>query len=405
MNKNWGGICLISSTAIGSGILALPIILANFSIVGSFVLLVAVWLLTYYTSLVSIELSLQAKKGLSIGELARLYSGKGAEILGKSSIKIISYALLSVFIHGLATIIQKMMLSFGVDYNFEFIAVIIASAAALLLSFSSVVIDQVNRLMFYAMLIAIGLIIFGLGMFVDWSAIPIIPEQLKFDDIRIALPVVFTSFGYQTIFPFLVNYCDQDPKQIRRACFFGSMIPAVIYGLWFAVIIAVLYNNDREFYESMINGTVDVGEMIARLSGIANSKYGQIIVWLLSILAIFTSLIGLGLGLVSAWESILARTNVLRSVAMKKIGAIALSFIPSLVIALLIPNAFIRMLSFAGVILVIIAILLPLYLLSRIRSVSLYYGILNFTTLRLIGFGFGVGIIVIEIVNLFYKGV
>ncbi|WHQ47207.1 MAG: amino acid permease [Candidatus Midichloria sp.] len=402
MNRTLGGIYFIAGTVIGSGILALPIILANLGNFYSIILTLTIWLLTYYTSLVSVELNLQAGQGLSLGKLGRLYSGRGAEFLGVLSIKVISYSLLSVFIYGISSVIQKMLIDLGIDFNFKVIAFLSACSVIGMLSLSMRLIDHINRVLFYTLLFSIGLIIFGLLIVMDWTNIPINIGDIAFKDLRLAVPVLFTSFGYQTILAPLVQYCQQDSSKLKKACFWGSFIPTITYILWFVVILVVISNHDSTFYFSMTNSSVDVGSMILKLSQIANTTYIQIIIWCFSILAIFTSLVGVGMGLMNSWEDILNKEKVGVSFLIK-IKSLLLSFIPSLFIALVVPNAFIKMLSFAGMILVIIAILLPLYLLQRIKTEKLHYSILTSRFIRFVAAVFGIAIILMEIINIFYK--
>ncbi|MFV9991176.1 MAG: aromatic amino acid transport family protein, partial [Candidatus Midichloria sp.] len=196
MNRTIGGVCLIAGTAIGSGMLALPIILASFGIFYSIILILTIWLLTYYTSLVSIELSLQAGQGLALGRLGRLYSGKGAELLGILGVKVISYSLLAVFIYGISSAIQKMLIDFGIEFNFKVIALLSTCSVIGMLSLSMGLIDRINRMLFYALLFSVGIIIFGLLIVMDWSTIPINMSDIAFKDLRLAVPILFTSFGY-----------------------------------------------------------------------------------------------------------------------------------------------------------------------------------------------------------------
>ncbi|MFV9927059.1 MAG: amino acid permease [Candidatus Midichloria sp.] len=403
MNRTIGGVCLIAGTAIGSGMLALPIILASFGIFYSIILILTIWLLTYYTSLVSIELSLQAGQGLALGRLGRLYSGKGAELLGILGIKVISYSLLAVFIYGISSAIQKMLIDFGIEFNFKVIALLSTCSVIGMLSLSMGLIDRINRMLFYALLFSVGIIIFGLLIVMDWSTIPINMSDIAFKDLRLAVPILFTSFGYQTIFATLVRYCQQDSSKLKKACFWGSFIPTITYILWFVVILVVINNYDPHFYSLMTNSSVDVGSMILKLSQIANITYMQVVIWCLSILAIFTSLAGVGMGLMNSWEDILNKGRIGISFAVK-VKSLLLAFIPSLFIALIVPNAFIKMLSFAGMMLVIIAVLLPLCLLQKIKTNKLHYSILTSKFIRFIAAILGIVIILMEIINMFYKG-
>ena len=100
MNKQLTSILLVSGTCIGAGMIALPMSLTKVGIIQSVILMFLIWLFTYYTSLVSVELSLQSEKNLTLDLLGRKYSGKKSELLANICVKLLSYALLSAYIYG-----------------------------------------------------------------------------------------------------------------------------------------------------------------------------------------------------------------------------------------------------------------------------------------------------------------
>ncbi len=75
-------------------------VLAKLGIVPSLAIIIFVWLITYYTSLVSVELNLHLERGLSLGSLGKVFSGNTAAAIGEISVKLLSYALLSIYIYG-----------------------------------------------------------------------------------------------------------------------------------------------------------------------------------------------------------------------------------------------------------------------------------------------------------------
>ena len=91
-------ILLVAGTSIGGGTVALPMVLANLGVLPSAILMVMVWGLTYYMSLLSVELNLQLDYGLSLGKLGERFSGRGARLIGEISIKALSYALLAAYL-------------------------------------------------------------------------------------------------------------------------------------------------------------------------------------------------------------------------------------------------------------------------------------------------------------------
>ncbi|AFD19820.1 putative amino acid permease [Rickettsia slovaca str. D-CWPP] len=74
---------LISGTCIGSGMIALPMVLAKLGYnTSSIILMFVIWFIIYYTSLINLELNLQAGKGLTLGHWENIFQ----DILLKSSV-------------------------------------------------------------------------------------------------------------------------------------------------------------------------------------------------------------------------------------------------------------------------------------------------------------------------------
>ncbi len=201
------------------------------------------------------------------------------------------------------------------------------------------------------------------------------------------------------IFHTLTNYCNKDAKILKRVFLFGSIIPAIIYIIWTSSVSAVVYDSNPEFYNKMVEGRVEVGALIEELSSIAQSQYIQLLVWWISILAIITSVLGVGVGLCDSIKSMISprfENSYLRNVL-----ASILTILPPYIIAICVPNAFIAVLGFAGMILVVIAILLPMYLLKKAKIKKWNYPILNNKLISSLSTIFGIIVIVSELFNMY----
>jgi tyrosine-specific transport protein len=51
MNKTFGSTCMIAGTAIGAGMIALPMTLAKLGLIETLVLMLITWLVVYYSAL------------------------------------------------------------------------------------------------------------------------------------------------------------------------------------------------------------------------------------------------------------------------------------------------------------------------------------------------------------------
>lgn len=396
MQKKLGAPLLIAGTCIGSGMIALPMVLAQIGIIPSILLMGVIWLAMYYSSLINLELNLQAGRGLPLGDLGRKFSGKGAEWIGIISLKALSYSLLAAFLYGGSSIILELIESYtGITYPFEWIATCYATLAVLILMLPLRLIDYLNRFLFIGLIGIVTILLGGLALSITWTDLPLFAEKpLEFATFASVMPVLFTSFGFQVIFHTLTNYCHKDAKMLKTAFFLGSLLPAIVYVLWTCSILGVIYHESPAFYAQMADGQAEVGELIQTLSGIADWPAIQALIWWISSLAIATSVIGVGIGL---HESI---KGMLPSTSANNFLASVFTILPAYLLVIFVPNAFISFLGFAGMVLAIIAILLPVYLFSTNQWKTLYYPELKYRTPLWILSGIGVAIILFELYNM-----
>lgn len=400
MQKKIGAILLVAGTCIGSGMIALPMVLAKLGLIPSVLLMLFIWFIMYYTSLVNLNLNLQAEEGLPLGRLGKLFSGKIAEWIGVISLKLLSYSLLAVFIYGGSSVFQKLLESFtGIEYGLGNIAILYAGLSIGLLLLPIKLIDYINRLLFVVLIVVVAILIAGLSLAVDWKDMPLFNEQYKDISVWAALiPVVFTSFGFQVIFHTLTNYCKKDVKMLKQAFLWGSLIPAVVYIIWTCSILCVVYHESPSFYHQMLTGNAEVGELIQVLSGIAKWQSVQILIWWISLLAIFTSVLGVGIGLCDGLKEMMSKS--VSNPTLRNILASVFTILPAYWVVIYVPNAFIMVLGFAGMILAIIAILLPIYLFRNARVEKPHYPELKTKWLIRLSVAFGVGVIASEIFNM-----
>lgn len=403
VKRKTGAILLIAGTCIGSGMIALPLVLAKLGIVLSVALMLAVWFVMYYTSLLNLELNLQAGHGLTLGALGRYYSGKMAKWIGVACLKLLSYSLLAVFIYGGSSILKELIEFYtGMDISFNIIAALYTLAVVAILLLPIKLIDYINRLLFVGLIGIVAVLIIGLLFSIHWSNLPLFSDHYtEISTWTAVIPIVFTSFGFQVIFHTLTNYCHKDAKMLKQAFFLGSLIPAIVYILWTCSVLSAVYQNNPEFYQQLSTGHAEIGELIEALSGISNWYFIQLLVWLISLLAIATSVIGVGIGLSDSIKGMtekLIPNNFFRNLA-----AIFLTVLPAYFVVIYVPNAFIAVLGFAGMILAVIAILLPAYLFMSDKIEGLTYKELRHKWLIALSVAVGCIVIASELYNIFLK--
>lgn len=373
MYKQIGAVLLVAGTCIGSGMVALPLVLAQLGLIPSIILMLVIWFIMYYSSLINLELNLQAGKGLSLGALGKHFSSKVTELTGTVCLKVLSYALLAVFIYGGSSILQELMASRGeVSYSLGQIATGYALVTMVLLWLPIRWIDYCNRFLFIGLMIIVAALLSGLAITVSWSGLPLFSKySWNLFSWKTVVPVVFTSFGFQVIFHSLSNYCQMDVKMLKRAFFWGSFIPAVVYILWTSSILGAVSGDNPDFYRQMVEGKADIGKLIQVLGETAKEQAIERLVWWISSLAIATSVLGVSMGLCDSLKGMISHYKT--GLRGRTFVASLVTILPAYLIVLYVPNAFISVLGFAGMILAIIAILLPVYLLWKIKAQVFYY--------------------------------
>ena len=399
MQKLIGGVILVAATTIGSGMLSLPMVLAKLGLLPSICLMIFIWLVMYHSALVNVELNLNSGRGTPLSTLARKISGKNAELISAVSFKALSYSLLAVFIYAGSSVLQKLILNYAnIEYSFITVATFYTFCSALILLLPLKIIDYANRVLFIGLLVVIFIFVLVIAAFVKIESVNALVFQTNISDIRaweIVLPVVFTSFGFQVIFHTLTDYCEKNPVTLEKAFFYGSLIPTFVYIVWTISTIAVIHSHNPIFYEQIIHGKVEVGEVIKELGKISKWEFLELVSWLISSLAIVTSVIGVGLGLTQTISNMI-EPKVSHSYGRKVLGVFG-SLIPAYFIAIKVPNAFIAVLGFAGMILTVIAILMPIYLFYKAKISNLHYKILSCNTLNIMSVFVAVIIIICKI--------
>ncbi len=384
MKKQLSAVALLAGTAIGSGMLSLPLVLAGYGLKLSCVLMVAFVWVAYYSSVIRAELNIYSQADFALKDVGTHYSGKIASYIGSISLKLLSYSLIAAYLCGLASLLNELL-----AFDARYLIAAIASGTMVLLYFSNSLIQRTNKILFVFLVSAFVLVTVGLLVKSGVSELQVPAGQLlTLNSFALALPIVFTSFGFQGSIHSLTKFVENDRTLIKRACLFGSIIPAVVYTVWTCSVVLIVYNNDAELFSRMINGKVEIAELIACLSHISKLPHLKAMFWVISLLSLLTSIIGVGIAVFDEWNR-----------QLNKAASSAITVIPSALVAIFAPTAFIKILGVSGMILVVLAIFLPVYLYKKMLEqnpeiIVSKRKIIGLVTLTLVGIAvFGAGML------------
>ncbi|OOF50024.1 tyrosine transporter [Rodentibacter genomosp. 1] len=357
MNKTVGSTLLVSGTMIGAGMLAMPLTSAGIGFGFTLVLLLGLWALLTFTALLFVELYQTADSDAGIGTLAEQYFGKFGRVVATAVLIIFLYALIAAYISGGGSLLNS-LLSEGLGNSVGIILFTLIFGAFIVIGTHSV--DRINRVLFFVMLAAF-VVVLGL-MLPEIKMDNLLAMPIDSALIISASPVFFTAFGFHGSIPSLNKYLDGNVKALRISILLGSAITLGAYILWQLSTHGLLTQN--EFLQILkedatLNGLVKATLAITGSSVIASA------VKLFSTLALVTSFLGVGLGLLECIEDLLKRSF---NISAGRISLGLLTFIPPLAFALFYPEGFILALGYAGQMFAFYAVVLPVSLVWKARN-------------------------------------
>ncbi len=360
MKKQFGAAFLLAGTAIGSGMISLPMVLAKFGIINTCAIMIFFAALTYLTALIRSDLNLNLHAEATLKEVGRAFDCRWVGIFGNFLLILLHFALMAAYLFGFSSILCSF---FGNTASQLVVIALSAIGVALGFLFASHFIINVNKFLFISMFFIFMVLVIDLFFETPINFIPKCAEEIKINEWTTLVPVIFTSFGFQGSIHSMTKFCNNNREMIKNACFWGSIIPAVVYIVWTVAILLVVANTDAHFFQLMLDGKAnDVGALVTVLSQAASSKNVQIIVWIVSALAILTSVLGVGLALMDIFQ------QEWQGISKHKILGIVV-FAPAAV-SMLVPNAFIRILNVSGVILALIAIVVPVIISLNMQRIG-----------------------------------
>ena len=356
MNKTVGSTLLVAGTMIGAGMLAMPLTSAGIGFGFTLVLLLGLWALLTFSALLFVELYQTAESDAGIGTLAEQYFGKAGRIVATAVLIIFLYALIAAYISGGGSLLKDLLPeSFGDKVSILLFTVIFGSFIVI----GTHSVDKINRVLFFVMLAAFAVVL------------SLMLPEIKFDNLMAtpidnaliisASPVFFTAFGFHGSIPSLNKYLGGNVKALRISILIGSAITLCAYILWQMSTHGLLTQNE---FLQILKEDATLNGLVKATLAITGSNVIAGVVKLFSTLALVTSFLGVGLGLLECIEDLLKRSF---NISAGRISLGLMTFIPPLVFALFYPEGFILALGYAGQMFAFYAVVLPVSLVWKAR--------------------------------------
>lgn len=350
-----GSIFILAGTTIGAGMLALPLTSAGLGFATSVTVMVVIWALMAYTGLLMLELHQHVPMTATLHGLAEAFLGWKGRLAATISMLFLLYALCAAYIAGGGALLQQRFIGL-VPGAPEFSGILVFTLIiGVVVSLGTSKVDILNRILFVLKLVVLLFTMVMLTPAVSGARLLDLPLEQGL--LIAAIPVVFTSFGFHSCIPSLVRYVNKDMAALKKIIVFGSSLPLVVYIIWQGLSFGAVG-------QAALMENSDLPQFVNSIAAVLQSNWVEASIFLFADLALATSFLGVSLGLFDFLAEKFKRPDNKRGRAQSGL----LTFLPPLVFALFYPQGFIMALGYAAIALVVIAIILPVLMVRKVRA-------------------------------------
>ncbi len=228
-----GGTLMVAGISLGVGMLALPVATAEAGFFPSLIVYLITWFFMICTGLLILEACIWMPKEANLVTLSFKLLGKWGRLACWLLYLFLFSALMVAHVAGGGMVAAQF---FGGTISSELGILLYVALFSPIVYLGARWVDRCN------LVLMLGIAITYLFFLI--VALPHIRLDFilraQWPKMWVALPVIFTAFGYQSLIPTLYNYLKQDAKKVRRCILFGISIPLAIYVLWEFVILGII---------------------------------------------------------------------------------------------------------------------------------------------------------------------
>lgn len=330
---NWkkalGGALIIGGTAIGAGMLALPVVTGFGGFLPACVIYLICYLFSAATGLLLLEVCLWMPQDSNIISMAEHLLGPIGKYCAWILYLFLFYCLTIAYVSGggafVAHLLHVNKIMGLLIFTLAFGGVVYAGTR---------MIDRVNWILMIGLGVSyVAFLTIGFSD-IQWNYL----NHISWGPAVLALPVIFTSFSYQGTIPSLNTYLDHNPKMVRFAILFGTALPFIAYILWELLILGLVPK--EALLAAKVHGSTAIEPLKALFPHSSIYTIGQFF----GIFALTTSFLGVTLGLFDFLSDGLQMAKE----GGRKVFLACLVYGPPVVIAAINPNIFLRCLGYAG---------------------------------------------------------
>lgn len=289
--KLMSAIFLVAGTCIGGGMLALPVATGISGFVPSTLVMTLCWLAMTASALLLLEVNLWMKEGAHVITMASTLLGPIGKAVSWCVYLFISYASIVAYTAaGGSLVMHGAVHLFGWEVSKELSCLLFILFFGGIIYLGNQTVGRVNSILFIAMILAY-IVLVG-------TALPEVKlsflKHKYWNTSFLAIPLLLTTFSFQTMLPSLTPYLKRNVWALRGAIIGGTTLTFVVYLIWQWIVLGIVPISGPN---SLIKA-LEVGEPITEfLREHVQSSWLSLIAEYFAFFALVTSFLGMALGL------------------------------------------------------------------------------------------------------------
>lgn len=314
---------LVAGTCIGGGMLALPVATGISGLLPSLAIMGICWLAMTLSALLLLEVSLWMEEGAHVITMTSRLLGFPGKVASWLLYLFICYASIVAYTAGGGSQISQVFQNYlHLPVSKELGCIIFIVAFGVILDFGTQVVGRVNAILFTAMIFSYFLLV---GMGLDEVKLSLLKHEYWTPSL-LAVPLMLTTFSFQTMVPSLTPYLKRHAGALRTAIIGGTTITFLAYAVWQWLILGIVPVEG----EHGLMAALAAGEPPTQfLREHVNGDWVVAVAEFFAFFAIVTSFLGIALGLFD----FLADGLHIKKQGFGKLALAALIIVPTLIFA------------------------------------------------------------------------
>lgn len=322
---------LIAGAAIGSGVLALPMLAAGAGLINTLIFISITFVAAYWIATMSVDIYARYDDhNVNAATLAVDYFGKKGFIISTLMNVLSMGALAAAYVNAGGDLLVKTVLPIvGVSMNSQLGMIIFFLVFMPAFVVGIGLISRLNSVIFATKFFClIAAIILGVQL-IKPEIFQFIPSGVKY--LGAGASTMFCIWYMHCVIPLVMRINDWDVKKSRRAILIGMVMPALAYIGWMLLIFSLVPRNDFLHLETI----GDVMRFALTKPGVP--KLITSLVGIFASITVLTAFLSIGFSLVAFVLDALKWKDT----AKNRLWATLISFVIPVMIALAFPKAFV----------------------------------------------------------------